>query len=119
MQATDLLTYPDVTIVCGPLERDRDDPLAAVKPTLLVEVLSDSRERYNRGVKFEHYKRLSSLRQYVLVSHRERRVEVWTREAGDVWACTAATDGEQASLDSIAASLDVRELYDEATATRE
>jgi Uma2 family endonuclease len=117
VRATDLLTYPDVTIVCGPLERDDEDPVSAVNPTLLVEVLSDSTERYDRGVKFDHYQRLPSLKQYVLVSHRERSVEVWTR-ADDVWTCATAVDGQRAVLESIGASVDVRELYDEAIAPR-
>ncbi len=118
VRATDLLTYPDITIICGPVERDVDDPLSAVNPTLLVEVLSDSTERYDRGGRFEHYKRLASLKQYVLVSHRERNVEVWTRE-GDTWTSTTAGDGQRAQLASVGASLDVRELYDEATAPRD
>ena len=117
VRATDLLTYPDVTIVCGPIERDSDDPMAAVNPKLIVEVLSDSAERYDRGAKFEHYKRLPTLDQYVLVSHRERRVDVWTR-ADDGWTCATAGDGERAVLGSIAAEIHVGELYDEATEPR-
>ena len=110
----DLLTYPDVTIVCGPVERDLEDSLSAVNPALLVEVLSESTERYDRGAKFEHYKKLPSLQQYVLVSHRERCVEVWTRGAGDTWACQVAREGDVAELASVAARIDVRELYDAA-----
>jgi len=111
VRTTDLLTYPDVTVVCGPLERDRDDELSAVNPTLVAEVLSDGTERYDRGAKFEHYKRLPSLQQYVLVSHRDRRIEVWTR-AGDAWTSAIARDGDLAALNCIGATIDVRELYD-------
>jgi Uma2 family endonuclease len=114
VREADLLTYPDVTIVCGPVERDREDPLSAVNPTVLVEVLSDSTERYDRGEKFEHYKKLPSLQQYVLVAHGERRVEVWTRGAGDAWTFQSASDGEHAQLASVGATVDVRELYDAA-----
>jgi Uma2 family endonuclease len=125
VRESDLLTYPDATIVCGPVERDREDPLSAVNPTVLVEVLSDSTERYDRGEKFEHYKKLPSLKQYVLVSQAERRVDVWTRGAGgaggadraedaDAWTCQSARDGERADLSSIGASIDVRELYEAA-----
>lgn len=118
VREADLLTYPDVTIVCGPVERDREDPLSAVNPTVLVEVLSDSTERYDRGEKFEHYKKLPSLQQYVLVAHAERLVEVWTRGAGDAWTCQSARDGERADLASVGASVDVRELYDAAAEPR-
>jgi Uma2 family endonuclease len=110
--ATGMLTYPDVTVVCGPVERDPEDARAAINPTLLVEILSESTEKYDRGAKFEHYKRLASLRQYVLVSHRERSVEVWSRGVGDAWSCRTAGVGQRADLPSIGATLDVRELYD-------
>ena len=114
----DLLTYPDVTIVCGPVERDPDDPLSAVNPSVLVEVLSESTERYDRGAKFEHYKKLASLQQYVLVSHAERQVEVWTSGVGTAWTCQVAREGEVARLSSVGARVDVRELYDAAAEPR-
>jgi Uma2 family endonuclease len=118
VRAADVLTYPDVTIVCGPVERDADDPLSAVNPSLLVEVLSDSTERYDRGAKFEHYKKLPSLRQYVLVSHVERRVDVWTRDEDGAWSAEMARDGESAQLSSVGARIDVRELYEAAAEPR-
>jgi Uma2 family endonuclease len=114
VREADLLTYPDVTIICGPVERDGDDPMSAVNPAVLVEVLSDSTERYDRGAKFEHYKKLAPLREYVLVSHVARQVEGWTRGARDAWTCQAAREGEVAQLSSIGAAIDVRELYEAA-----
>jgi len=112
--ATGLTTYPDVTIVCGPRERDVTDPLAVTNPTLIVEVLSRSTEAYDRGEKFEHYKGLPSLRQYLLVSHRDRSVEVWTRDAADGWTSIVVPEGGVADLASVGARLDVGELYDAA-----
>ena len=58
VRATGLATYPDVTVICGPVELDPDDPRqhTALNPALLVEVLSSSTEEYDRGEKFEHYK---------------------------------------------------------------
>jgi Uma2 family endonuclease len=109
---TGLTTYPDVTFVCGPREIDGIDPLAITNPTLIVEVLSQSTEEYDSGDKFEHYKTFPSLREYVLVSHRERSVEVRTR-GEDGWRTTVGNDGAIAEL-SIGARLDVRELYDAA-----
>ena len=111
--ATGLSTYPDETVVCGPRERDPGDPQAVINPTLVVEVLSASTEEYDRGDKFEHYKHLASLREYVLVSHRERRVEVWSR-APEGWSVEIIHEGDVARLPSIAARLDVRELYEAA-----
>jgi Uma2 family endonuclease len=63
--ATGLATYPDVSVVCGPIERDPDDPNAITNPSVLVEVLSASTEGYDRGAKFAHFRELPSLRDYV------------------------------------------------------
>jgi Uma2 family endonuclease len=112
--ATGLATYPDVTIVCGPREVDPEDENSVTNPTLLVEVLSPSTEDYDRGEKFAHYQRIPTLRQYVLVSADNPRVEVWTRDAAGAWNAVVATDGEVADLGSIGARLDVRELYEAA-----
>lgn len=111
---TGLATYPDVTIVCGARERHPEDPNAVTNPILLVEVLSKSTEEYDRGDKFEHYKRIASLREYVLVSHREREIEVWTRRT-DAWTRAVFRDGERAELASVSAQLDVTELYQAAS----
>jgi Uma2 family endonuclease len=108
-----LSTYPDVTVICGPTERDEADPQAVTNPALIIEVLSRSTEEYDAGDKFEHYKALPSLRQYVLVSHRERSLEVWTLIEGAGWQRTIVREGEMANL-SIGARLDVRELYESA-----
>lgn len=108
-----LTTYPDVTIVCGGTARDAEDRQAVTNPVLIVEVLSRSTEEYDRGDKFEHYKSIESLRQYVLVAHQQRAIEVWSRgDAGD-WTSATAHDGDAAQL-AIGARLDVRELYDAA-----
>jgi Uma2 family endonuclease len=62
------------------------------------------------GDKFEHYKRIESLAQYVLISHRSREIEVWTRSGGD-WTSSIVREGARANLASIGAELDVSELY--------
>lgn len=114
--ATGLATYPDVTVVCGPLELDPDDPRhhTATNPTLLVEVLSPSTAAYDRGEKFEHYRQIESLRQYVLVSQDEREVEVRTRTEGG-WKVQSFTAGQVAELTAVGATLDVDALYDAAS----
>lgn len=111
---TGLSTYPDVTVVRGPRTLDPEDPQAVTNPALLVEVLSPSTEEYDRGDKFEHYKGLPTLRTYVLVSHRERVVEVWSRDDEGTWTCAVSRDGEVADLPSIGARLDVHDLYESA-----
>jgi Uma2 family endonuclease len=112
--ATGLATYPDVSIVCGPRELDPEDKNTVTNPTVLVEVLSPSTQGYDRNEKFAHYKHIPALRQYVLVSQDEHRVEVWTRDAEGGWSGVVSGDGEVADLGSIGARLDVRELYEAA-----
>lgn len=112
--ATGLATYPDVTVVCGPRQLDPQDENAVTNPALLVEVSSKSTEDYDRGDKLEHYKRIPSLRQYVIVSHRERRLEVWSRGQGETWSTVVVRDGDSADLHAIGSRLDVRALYDAA-----
>lgn len=112
VQETGLTSYPDVAVVCGPLERDPEDENAVTNPTLLVEVTSPSTESYDRGEKFRHYQRITSLRQYVVVSHRERSVDVWTRDDAGGWQQLTSQHGERAALAAIAAELDVSALYE-------
>lgn len=111
---TGLSTYPDVTIVCGSTVRDPEDEQAIVNPTVVVEVLSRSTEEYDRGDKFEHYKSLASLRQYVLVSQQERRVDTWTRGDDGEWTSVGAGEQDVVWLSSVDARLDVREIYEAA-----
>jgi Uma2 family endonuclease len=83
---TGLYTYPDVTVICGAPEFDDSKPRSLLNPTLIVEVLSERTEAYDRGAKFAHYQRLPSLQEYVLVSSHQTRVERFLRqETGAGW----------------------------------
>ena len=110
VDATGLATYPDVTVVCGALERDKDGRETVLNPKVLVEVLSDSTERYDRGEKFEHYKQIPSLDEYVLLSQKEALLEAWRREDGS-WRRREARAGEHLMLESIECELVVDALY--------
>lgn len=109
--ATGLATYPDVTVVCGPLERDPESRTTVVNPVLVAEVLSDATEDYDRGEKLEHYKRIPSLRECVLISHREPRVEIWRRGAGDAWAREQAGAGGRLRLESLGCEVATDDIY--------
>lgn len=109
---TGLATYPDVTVVRGRLERDPEDANTVVNPVVLVEVLSDGTERYDRGEKFAHYRRIPSLKEYVLVSQHEPRIEVFRRnEDGKTWTFHVAEASETVQLTSIGCELVVDEVY--------
>jgi hypothetical protein len=92
---------PDASVVCGPREVDPEDKNTVTNPTLLVEVTSGSTEEYNRSEKFEHCRDIASLDEYVLVSHRERAIEVRRREPSGAWTVTIARAGDHAELRSI------------------
>lgn len=110
IRAADRATYPDVFVVCGDPERDPDDDHAVVNPTLIVEVLSDSSRESDRTDKFAAYRRLGSLREYVLVSQRERRIEAYRRD-GRRWYLDELHSGEQLHLESLAIDLAVDDVY--------
>ena len=110
--ATGLATYPDMSVVCGRLERDPADANTIVNPVVLVEVLSDSTEGYDRGEKFAHYQHLPSLKEYVLVSQHGPRIEVFRRnDDGKSWTLHIAQAGESVSLSSIGCDLAVDDMY--------
>jgi len=111
VRATGLATYPDASIVCGTIERDPDDRNAMTNPAVLVEVLSDGTEAYDRGEKFEHYRRIPSLRDFVLVSQHKPRVEVYSRDQGDRWVLTTAGVGERFSLTAVDGTIEVDRVY--------
>lgn len=111
VRETDRSTYPDCFVVCGALETDPDDANTVSNPVVIVEVLSQGTEASDRGEKFAHYQHLASLRDYVLVSQRERRVEVFSRGTGASWLMTPYGPGQKVPLPSLGVELDVDALY--------
>ncbi|HEY5946417.1 MAG TPA: Uma2 family endonuclease [Kofleriaceae bacterium] len=108
----DLITYPDASVVCGDVQMDVEDPNALLNPTVVMEVTSPSSEKYDRGGKFAHYQRIPSLREYVIVSHRDHLVEVFRRgEDGDWLEAEGYGPGQRALIQSIGCELDVETLY--------
>lgn len=111
IRAADRSTYPDLHVVYGQPERDPDDDHAIVNPTVIVEVLSDSTAGLDRTEKFAAYRRLVSLREYVLVSQRERRVEIYRRRENRRWQLDEHVAGDRLRLESLAIELAVDDLY--------
>jgi Uma2 family endonuclease len=108
--STGLSTYPDVAVVCGAVEVDRDDPNAVVNPTVLVEILSPSTEAYDRGEKWAHYRRIDSLQAYVLVSPVVERLEAFLRTDSGFINVTASAD-EPLELLCLGTRLVPREIF--------
>ena len=92
--ATGRAMYPDVSMVCGPIEYDIEDPehTTITNPVLLVEVLSVTTEKDDRGDKWMHYQRIPSLEEYVLVSQYSR-IEIFRRTPSNTWEYLEAEDG--------------------------
>ena len=109
VSASDLATYPDVSIVSGPAAYAVDDPNAITNPRFIVEVTSPSTEDYDRGDKLSQYKQLASLEAVFLVSHRTKRVTVVSR-SGARWDERELRAGERVEC-SDAIAFDVDDLY--------
>jgi Uma2 family endonuclease len=107
---TGLVSYPDVSVVCGPSERDLESPTTVLNPILVVEITSDGTEHYDRGTKLDHYMKIPSLRAIVIVAHRERHIVVHDRR-GDQWVQLTGTAGGQVTIPALNTTLDVDALY--------
>lgn len=112
--ATGLYTYPDVVVVCGEERFEDAEVDTLLNPTLLVEVLSPSTESYDRGRKFDHYRALESLREYVLVSQSEAKVERYTRQEDGTWNYAVAEGlGSVLQLPGAGCELRLADVYDQ------
>jgi Uma2 family endonuclease len=80
-----LYAYTDVAVVCGERRFADDQRDVLLNPTLIIEVLSNSTEAYDRGTKFARYRRLESLQDYLLVSQKAKDVEQYTRRSDGLW----------------------------------
>lgn len=110
--ATTLATYPDLSVVCGRREPDQDDRHAAVNPTALFEVMSPSTSAYDRGQKFENYRRLPTLRHFVAVEAERVHVDVFTLNEHGRWELQDHGPGEIVELPHIDVRFSVDELYE-------
>ena len=98
VEMTGLNTYPDVSVACGEMRFADGEEDTLVNPTLLAEVLSDATESYDRGDKFEHYRRIPSLQAFLLVSQRKPALELFLRGSSGQWTLHEAA-GLEAMLE--------------------
>jgi len=108
------LTYPDVTIVCGRPEFDPQDPRqeTVINPRLLIEVLSPSTESRDRGEKFDFYRMLASMQEYVLVYALQPKIEAFFRQPDGGWLFNLFTGLEAAAtLRSVDVSIPLADVY--------
>jgi len=112
IEATGLFTYPDLSVVCGPIQFAAGTDDTVVNPAVIVEVLSDSTEAYDRGKKFENYRQIPSLREYLLVSQKEPRIEQFVRQPSEQWLLREAAGLEATlALPSLEIQISLEEVF--------
>lgn len=112
VDATGLFTYPDLSIVCGPLDLAEGTKDTVINPAVIVEVLSPSTEGYDRGKKFENYRLISSLKEYLLVSQDSPHIEQFIRSSPGEWTLREASGFESSlSLPALDISISLGEVY--------
>ncbi|MFO8002757.1 Uma2 family endonuclease [Thioalkalivibrio sp.] len=111
VDAADAYFYPDVMVTCDP--RDRSAETAIAHPCLVIEVLSDSTAAFDRGQKFAAYRRLESLREYLLVDIEARRLELYRREGAHWLLLETRADGSPLLLDSVGVALDPSDAFED------
>lgn len=111
VEAADAVFYPDLVVTCDP--SDRGDPLFCRKPVLIIEVLSDSTAAYDRGEKFDEYRKIDELGEYVLVDSRQRHVVVYRKGENGAWEFAPVEAGGDVGLRSIGLSTPIAGFYDD------
>lgn len=113
VEETGLLTYPNATVACGE-ERFADDHLdTLLTPLVIIEMLSDSTEGYDRGAKFSHYRTIQSLKEYILVSQHQRKIERFYKNRAGQWVLAETGPASAAiRIETIDCTLSLSEVYD-------
>ena len=109
---TGMFTYPDLVITCGKeiMADKRQDTL--LNPKCILEILSDSTEKYDRGEKFSHYQNLESLEEYILISQNQTKVESFLRQTDNKWLYQKVEGSEsELSIHSVNAKIKLEEIY--------
>ncbi len=108
-----LYTYPDVVIVCGKAQFEDRHEDTLVNPTVIVEVLSPSTEAYDHGVKFEFYRKLASLSDYLLIAQDRPFIDHYARQPDDKWLLSMVKGLDAvAHIASIGCDLRLADVYD-------
>ena len=111
VDAANLFFYPDVLVTCDPADRSSD--YFKSRPALIVEVLSESTSAYDRGAKFEYYRQLESLQEYVLVDPDRFSVDCFRRDASGHWVLFPSGSGETVALDSVNFCAPIADFYED------
>jgi Uma2 family endonuclease len=113
-EARRLFTYPDIYVVCGKREYYKNRKDTITNPVLIIEVLSDSTEDYDRGKKFDFYQTIPTLREYLLIDQYKFHVEQFSLGADGKWALTEHKNADDIlRCTSVDFQIPLREIYSE------
>ncbi len=113
IEKTGLYTYPNIMVVCGEEIFIDEKQTTLLNPDLIIEVLSDSTESYDRGDKFRNYRLIDSLKEYVMISQNYLKIEKYSVNEYGKWVLTETDeDNTVIFLDSIGCELELSEVYD-------
>jgi len=111
-QESGLFTYPDIVVICGEPECYDYKKDIIINPTVIIEILSQSTEAYDRGFKFELYRKLKALKDYILVSQEKISIEHFNKNKDNSWTMNEYNKSEQSmSIRSIDCKLELKEVY--------
>ncbi|MBX3398850.1 MAG: Uma2 family endonuclease [Gemmataceae bacterium] len=109
---TGLYTYPDILVVCGEVEYADGLFDTIVNPRVIVEVLSDSTEAYDRGAKFRQYRQIPTLEEYILIAQKEPAVDQFVRQSNGLWVLTAyAQLSEMFRMSAVPLEIPMADIY--------
>lgn len=112
VEGAGLYTYPDASVICGRVATPPGADDVALNPTLVAEVLSPATEAYDRGQKFEFYRRMPSLKEYLLIGQRAPQVELFSLDAQGVWRLSEATGLDAAlAIPALGIQLSLAEIF--------
>jgi len=117
--ANGLYTYPDLIVVCGKEEYLDKETDTLLNPQIIIEVLSKSTGSYDRGDKFEKYRSISTLIEYILIDSRQIKAEVWRKEEG-IWLLALETNDLESTIElkSIGLTVSLRNIYNKTDSIR-
>jgi len=109
-----LFTYPDISVFCGEVKTLNDDKFNALNPIVLIEVLSKSTKTYDRGDKFNLYRDISTLREYILIDSLTMSIEAFAINKEGKWQLTEYKNPDDVLvLNSLSVSLPLKDIYED------
>lgn len=112
IQAYNSYVLPDLSFLCKEPEFEDEGKRRLLNPSLLIEVMSETSEAYDRGEKFQKYRSLDSFREYVLIDSRRYSVECWYKEDEKIWRIDAGFSlSDSVFLHTLEVDLPLTEIY--------